>query len=153
MCREATVDVASVASVHSIINRRERPIAVDLPGAKRLKRAVSPCASHEHEHNSMHQIIERKLKERFQPTLLVVMDETSKHTSHLDNVAVEDLRAETHFRIEVVSDSFAGKPRLQRHRMVFAALGDELRAGVHALFLNVKTPAEVERRRDCVGTA
>jgi stress-induced morphogen len=50
--------------------------------------------------------------------------------------------AETHFRVEVVSDAFNGLPLVARHRLVYAALKTELAQGLHALALKTKTPAE-----------
>ena len=43
-----------------------------------------------------------------------------------------------------VADAFAGKNPLQRHRAVYAALGDELKAGLHALTMKTLTPDEWE---------
>ncbi|KAF9512434.1 hypothetical protein BS47DRAFT_1297702, partial [Hydnum rufescens UP504] len=53
---------------------------------------------------------------------------------------------ETHFSLQVVSEAFAGKTTMQRHRMIYAALSDELAAGLHALSLTTKTPGEVEKK-------
>ncbi|MDX8381925.1 MAG: BolA family protein [Ghiorsea sp.] len=47
-----------------------------------------------------------------------------------------------HFEMTVISESFSGKPRIARHKMVYAALGDNMRAAVHALALKTKTPKE-----------
>ena len=47
-----------------------------------------------------------------------------------------------HFEAKVVSDSFAGKSTLQRHRMVYATLGGALGREIHALGLRTLTPAE-----------
>lgn len=47
-----------------------------------------------------------------------------------------------HFEAEVVSDAFAGKSTLQRHRMVYATLGEALGREIHALGLRTLTPAE-----------
>ena len=44
-----------------------------------------------------------------------------------------------HFDVEVVAGVFAGKPLLEQHRMVYAALGD-LMARIHALALRTRTP-------------
>ena len=50
--------------------------------------------------------------------------------------------SETHFKVVVVSPSFEGKPLIERHRAVYAALGEQLRGGVHALTITSRTPAE-----------
>ena len=52
-----------------------------------------------------------------------------------------------HFQALVVSAAFAGKSRLERHRLVFAALGDLLQTDVHALAITALTPAEADARR------
>lgn len=52
--------------------------------------------------------------------------------------------AETHFKVVVVAEVFAGKPLVARHRLVYEALGDELRAGLHALSIVARTPTEWE---------
>jgi len=55
-------------------------------------------------------------------------------------VHVSCYSGDDHFEMEVVSASFAGKTRIAQHKMVYAALGDNMRAAVHALAL--KTRAE-----------
>jgi len=51
---------------------------------------------------------------------------------------------ETHFTVEVVSNEFEGKTTMQRHRMIYGALSEELAAGVHALSLKTKTEKEIQ---------
>jgi acid stress-induced BolA-like protein IbaG/YrbA len=50
-----------------------------------------------------------------------------------------------HFDALIVSDAFAGKSRLERHRLVYAALGDRMRHRVHALSMKTFTPDEYQR--------
>jgi acid stress-induced BolA-like protein IbaG/YrbA len=47
-----------------------------------------------------------------------------------------------HFEALIVSEAFAGKPRVARHQLVYAALGERMRAEVHALSMRTLTPAE-----------
>ena len=47
-----------------------------------------------------------------------------------------------HFYATVVSAEFEGKRLIQRHQLVYAALGDRMRAEVHALSIKALTPAE-----------
>ena len=47
-----------------------------------------------------------------------------------------------HFQAVVVSGEFAGKSRIQRHQLVYAALGDRMREEVHALSMKTLTPDE-----------
>ncbi|KNE55158.1 hypothetical protein AMAG_01080 [Allomyces macrogynus ATCC 38327] len=87
--------------------------------------------------------IHDKITAACQPTVLDIIDDSRKHAGHaaMKGLAVK----ETHFRVTIVSDAFAGKPLLQRHRLIYGILGDELRAGLHALQLATKTPAEMEK--------
>ena len=50
--------------------------------------------------------------------------------------------AKLHFRVYIVSEAFRGKSRLQRHRMINAALASELAGGVHALAIHAAAPGE-----------
>jgi stress-induced morphogen len=57
------------------------------------------------------------------------------------SVQVEDLTGtQDHFRAKVVTNAFAGKTRIEQHRMVYAALGDLMQGPVHALALTTRTP-------------
>jgi acid stress-induced BolA-like protein IbaG/YrbA len=47
-----------------------------------------------------------------------------------------------HFEAVIVSDAFRGLSRLARHRLVYAALGDRMRAEIHALSMTTITPDE-----------
>jgi BolA protein len=84
------------------------------------------------------QTIERKLTEALAPHRLKIVDESEKHKGH----AGYREGGETHFRVEVVSDAFAGQNRVARQRRVYEILAAELAGGVHALQLKTLTPAE-----------
>jgi len=47
-----------------------------------------------------------------------------------------------HFEAVIVTPAFEGKSRIQRHQMVYAALGDKMKAEVHALSMKTLTPSE-----------
>jgi acid stress-induced BolA-like protein IbaG/YrbA len=47
-----------------------------------------------------------------------------------------------HFNAVVICESFAGKSRIIRHQMVYAALGERMRAEIHALSMKTLTPQE-----------
>ncbi|MFT3692364.1 MAG: BolA family protein [Kofleriaceae bacterium] len=60
-------------------------------------------------------------------------------------VTMKDLTGtEDHWEAKIVSTAFAGQSLIQRHRMVMAALAEEMKGPIHALTLDVKTPAESE---------
>lgn len=73
-----------------------------------------------------------------QPTRLVVHDDSGRHVGH----AGARPGGESHFRLEIVSPTFAGESRVARQRRVYALLADELRSSVHALQLTTLTPDE-----------
>ena len=61
-------------------------------------------------------------------------------------VRLEDLTGtKDHWKATIVTAAFAGKSLVQRHRMVMAALAEEMKGPIHALTLDVKTPDEVAR--------
>ncbi len=80
--------------------------------------------------------IENKLQVAFQPDALQVVDESHLHAGH----AGARPEGETHFRITVVSPAFAGKSRVERHRMVNSTLAEELAGPVHALAVHASAP-------------
>ncbi len=93
--------------------------------------------------------IETKLTDAFQPAALEVVDESHLHAGHhhagSDHHAAFDGSGETHFRVRIVAESFAGLSRIARHRAVNALLADELSGGVHALAIEAAAPGEPTR--------
>jgi len=77
------------------------------------------------------------LAEAFAPTEILVKDQSHLHAGHAG--AREGLG---HFEVILVSDEFKGLPLLQRHRMVFDALGDMMRTDIHALTVKAYTSDE-----------
>ena len=83
--------------------------------------------------------INKKLNEGLAPSRLDVVDESTQHMGH----GGWREGGETHFNVTVVSDAFEGKSRVDRQRMVYALLAEEMAERIHALALTTKTPAEV----------
>ena len=76
------------------------------------------------------------------PEALAVIDESHQHAGHGGSRA----GGETHFRVRVTAEAFAGRSRIDRHRMVNALLADELKPdGVHALAIEARAPGEAAR--------
>jgi BolA protein len=90
---------------------------------------------------SVKSLIEKKLVKAFQPKSLRVIDESHLHAGH----AGHRPEGETHFRVEIVSAAFAGKSRVERHRLVNDVLAGELAGPVHALAVHPTAPGEGER--------
>jgi BolA protein len=82
--------------------------------------------------------IREKLTRAFAPVALDVVNESHHHAGHAGSPGT----GESHFRIKVVSAAFAGKSRLERHRMVNAVLADELSGRIHALAVTALTPED-----------
>lgn len=81
--------------------------------------------------------IRQRLTEALAPVRLEIVDDSHKHAGHRGNV-----QGGGHFQVSVVSDAFAGKSLIQRHRMVYDALGDAMKNEIHALSISAKTPEE-----------
>ncbi len=91
---------------------------------------------------SLRERIENKLNETFSPVRLNVIDESHMHAGHQPGITGT---GETHMRVQIVSESFSGKSRVDRHRAVNALLKPELDAGLHALAIEVAAPGEPTR--------
>ncbi len=87
---------------------------------------------------SVEATMREKLQATFQPTRLDVINESHLHAGHRTSPGT----GESHFRVLMVSPLFAGKSRLQRHRLVNEALAAELKGKVHALALDLRAPDE-----------
>lgn len=75
-----------------------------------------------------------RIQESLEPTFIELVDESYKHSAGPD--------AGTHWRCVVVSAAFDGKRLLQRHRLVYGALGDAMNTFVHAFSPKTLTPTE-----------
>jgi BolA protein len=73
-----------------------------------------------------------------EPLSVELMDESGRHVGHAGAAA-----GGSHFQLVVVSQRFAGKDKLARHRMVYAALGPLMQREIHALALQALAPDEL----------
>ena len=90
---------------------------------------------------SVERDIRNKLTEAFAPEALEVVNDFHRHAGHAGSPGT----GESHFTIKVVSAAFAGKSRLERHRMVNQALAAELAGKIHALAVTALAPDEISR--------
>ena len=81
--------------------------------------------------------IEHLLAEAFSPSEMLVKDQSHLHAGHAG--AKE---GKGHFHVRIVSDKFAGQSRINRHRMVYDALGSFMQSDIHALRINALTPQD-----------
>ncbi|MDM7966996.1 BolA family protein [Blastomonas fulva] len=82
--------------------------------------------------------IENRLRTALSPLQLDVINDSAKHSGHMG----DDGSGESHFTVVIESAAFAGKSRLERQRMVNAALGDLPGQKVHAMAIKARAPGE-----------
>lgn len=82
--------------------------------------------------------IETLLRAGFDPVTLEITNDSARHHGH----SGDDGSGESHFTVHLVSRAFLGKSRLERQRMVIAALGDIPGQRVHALAIKANAPGE-----------
>ncbi|MFB0935959.1 MAG: BolA family protein [Propionivibrio sp.] len=85
--------------------------------------------------------IESLLRERLaflSPLQLELVDDSAEHAGHAG------AREGGHYRLLIVSRQFSGKSTLQRHRIIYDALGDLMRSRIHALSIRSLTPDETK---------
>jgi BolA protein len=77
------------------------------------------------------------LEQELAPTRLAITDESAAHAGHAG------AREGGHFRVSLVSAAFRGRPQIERHRLVYAAVAPLLHGDVHALNIRALAPEEV----------
>jgi len=82
--------------------------------------------------------IAAKLNNAFSPTRLEIVDDSDRHHGH----AGHREGGESHFNLLIEAEAFAGKARVQRQRLIFQALAEEMAGPVHALSIVAKAPGE-----------
>ena len=95
---------------------------------------------------TMKQRISDKIVAAFAPQSFTISDDSHLHAGHIGHPGSGHPGTmsadETHFTVTIVSQAFAGKSRVQRHRMVNDLLADELKGGLHALAIRALTPED-----------
>jgi len=80
----------------------------------------------------------RRLKSALSPARVDLIDDSEQHRGH----GGYNPAGESHFTLLIESTAFAGKSRVERQRMIYAALGDLMDSRVHALSIRAKAPGE-----------
>ncbi len=85
----------------------------------------------------MEEVVSKKIRSALDPVHLELEDESASHSGHqpFQNPA-------SHFRAVIVSAHFKDKSLVERHRMVYDLLKEELKGAIHALALKTFTPEE-----------
>ena len=94
---------------------------------------------------TVQQEIQQELARAFAPQLLEVVNESHQHSVPANS--------ETHFKVVLVSERFAGQRKVARHQQVYAVLANQLAGPVHALALHTYTGAEWQARQQAAPTS
>ncbi len=70
------------------------------------------------------------------PVALEIRDDSAKHAGHAG------AKSGGHYAVSIVAARFAGLSTMQRHRLVYDAVGDLVQQGIHALSISARTPEE-----------
>lgn len=81
--------------------------------------------------------IKRLLNEAFNPHTLEIIDHSAAHAGH-----VGARSGGGHYHVTIVADAFDGKSLVQRHQLIYKALGDMMKQEIHALGINALSPSE-----------
>ena len=76
------------------------------------------------------------LEQAFAPTTLEILDDSAAHAGH------PGASAGGHYRVTLGAEAFRGRSRLERHRLVYAAVAPLFQGAVHALNIVARTPGE-----------
>lgn len=80
--------------------------------------------------------IRQKLELALHPDVLEIIDHSAAHAGHYGN------QGGGHYNITIISAEFEGKTLVQRHQLIYKALGDMMKSEIHALGINALTPTE-----------
>lgn len=82
--------------------------------------------------------LEQLLNDNLSLSYLSVVDDSDAHLGHIGSSPT----GETHFSVTIVSNDFAGKNHIERHRLVNTIAKDCFKHGLHALCIKTLTPEE-----------
>ncbi|MDA1342530.1 MAG: BolA family transcriptional regulator [Methyloglobulus sp.] len=81
--------------------------------------------------------IKRLLNEALKPDTLEIIDHSAAHAGHAGAKS-----GGGHYHVKIVADAFDGKSLVQRHQLIYKALGDMMKQEIHALGINALSPSE-----------
>ncbi len=83
------------------------------------------------------ELIKQKLNEAISPEILELIDNSAEHAGHAGAK-----QGGGHYSVTIVANLFDGKTMVQRHQLIYQALGDLMKNEIHALGINALTPSE-----------
>lgn len=87
------------------------------------------------------EILQQRLQDSLSPKHLVIENESHMHSGPA---------TESHFKVTLVADGFAGKRLVQRHQMIFTLMADYMNNPIHALSMHLFTPDEWQAKGETV---
>ena len=84
-------------------------------------------------------MIKERLQAALSPQSIEIIDESAQHAGHAGAKS-----GGGHYALTIVAQQFVGQDLLQRHRMVYEALGDAMRKDIHALSIRAYAPDELK---------
>jgi BolA family transcriptional regulator, general stress-responsive regulator len=85
--------------------------------------------------------IRRLLTEAIKPETLEIIDNSAAHAGHAGARS-----GGGHYNVTIVAEVFEGKSLVQRHQLIYQALGDLMKQQIHALGINALSPSEENER-------
>ena len=83
--------------------------------------------------------IRERLAAKLQPLQLDISDDSHRHIGHAGARG-----GAGHFTVHIVAQAFAGKPLIERHRMIYDLLQDMMHSEIHALSIQARSPDELQ---------
>ncbi len=83
------------------------------------------------------QLIRQLLTEALKPEVLEIIDNSTAHAGHAGARS-----GGGHYHITIVAEAFEGRSLVQRHQLIYQALGDLMKQQIHALGINALSPSE-----------
>ncbi|MGR9013723.1 MAG: BolA family protein [Gammaproteobacteria bacterium] len=88
------------------------------------------------------ELIKKQLNDAFKPEILEIIDNSSAHAGHAGASS-----GGGHYHVTIVAEVFEGRSLVQRHQLVYNALGDMMKQQIHALGINALSPSEETKGR------
>ncbi|MFI3197769.1 MAG: BolA family protein [Methylococcaceae bacterium] len=81
--------------------------------------------------------IKQLLNDALKPELLEIIDNSAAHAGHAGTKS-----GGGHYHVTIVAEAFEGKSLVQRHQLIYKAIGDMMKQQIHALGINALSPSE-----------
>ncbi|TAN70787.1 MAG: BolA family transcriptional regulator [Methylobacter sp.] len=90
----------------------------------------------------MTELIRQLLNNAFKPELLEIIDNSPAHAGHAGARS-----GGGHYHVTIIAEIFEGRSLVQRHQLIYNALGDMMKQQIHALGINALSPSEETKGR------